>query len=235
MKDIRRMNFWGWGWADEADAEDPGADRALADVLAKTYQCGEIEPLSRPRIEEFSLPQARVQAPRQLADICTQDAEDRIIHSLGKSFADLAHAAQRKVPHVTVIVAYPRHEQDVKDLLDWAGHHNVAVIPFGGGSTVCGGIEPAIGDTYEGALSLDMRRLNKVLEIDDVSRAARIEAGILGPELEAGLKSEGYTLRHFPQSFEFSTLGGWIATRSGGHYASLCPKPPSMQHTWICR
>ncbi|MCZ6828298.1 MAG: FAD-binding oxidoreductase [Gammaproteobacteria bacterium] len=221
MKDIRRMNFWGWGWADDAEAEDPAADKAMADILAKTYQSGEIKPLSRPKVEEFSLPQARIQPPRQLAEICTQDAQDRIIHSLGKSFPDLAHAAQREIPHVTDMVAYPRHEQDVKDLLDWSGHQNVALIPFGGGSSVCGGVEPAVGDKYEGVLSLDMRRLNKVLEIDEVSRAARIEGGIFGPELEAGLKTHGYTLRHFPQSFEFSTLGGWIATRSGGHYASL--------------
>jgi alkyldihydroxyacetonephosphate synthase len=221
MQDIRRMNFWGWGWADEAEAEDPVADKAMADSLAKTYQRADIKPLSRPRVEEFSLPKARVQPPQTLAEICTQDSEDRIIHSLGKSYADLAHAAQRHIPHVTDLVAYPRHEQDVKDLLEWSGQQNLALIPFGGGSTVCGGVEPAVGDSYQGVVSLDMRRLNKVLEIDEQSRAARIEAGILGPALEAGLKSSGYTLRHFPQSFEFSSLGGWIATRSGGHYASL--------------
>ena len=106
-------------------------------------------------------------------------------------------------------------------LLDWAGDAGAAVIPFGGGSSVVGGVEPAVGEGWRGTVSLDLSRLDRVLEIDRASRAARIQAGILGPALEAALKPEGLTLRHFPQSFEFSTLGGWIATRSGGHFATL--------------
>src|SRR6185369_12566740 len=77
------------------------------------------------------------------------------------------------------------------------------------------------GDAYRGAVSIDLGKLDRVVEIDDVSRAARIQAGVLGPALEAQLKPRGFTLRHFPQSFEFSSLGGWIATRSGGHFATL--------------
>ena len=122
-------------------------------------------------------------------------------------------------------VAYPEDEQAVIDILDWAQSHDVAVIPYGGGSSVCGGVEAAVGPGYTAAISLDLERLNRVLEVDAVSRAARIQAGALGPELEAQLKPHGLTLRHFPQSFEFSTLGGWIVTRSGGHYAT--------QHTHI--
>ena len=74
---------------------------------------------------------------------------------------------------------------------------------------------------YAGAVSLDLRRLDRVLEVDETSRAARIEAGIRGPAIEAALKPHGLAIRHYPQSFEFSTLGGWIATRSGGHFATL--------------
>jgi alkyldihydroxyacetonephosphate synthase len=106
-------------------------------------------------------------------------------------------------------------------VLDWAQAHHVAVIPYGGGSSVCGGVECTVGGHYAAVVSLDMERLNRVLEIDAVSRAARIQAGALGPELEAQLKGHQLTLRHFPQSFEFSTLGGWIATRAGGHFATL--------------
>ena len=98
---------------------------------------------------------------------------------------------------------------------------SVAVVPFGAGSSVVGGVEPVVGDAYAGAVSLDMRRLDRVLEVDATSRAARIQAGILGPAIEAALKPHGFALRHYPQSFEFSTLGGWIATRSGGHFATL--------------
>ncbi len=106
-------------------------------------------------------------------------------------------------------------------LLDWCTEGDVAAIPYGGGSSVVGGVEADVGDGFAGVVSIDLTRLDRVLEIDPVSRAARIQAGALGPVLEDQLRPHGYTLRHFPQSFEFSTLGGWLATRSGGHYASV--------------
>ncbi len=218
---VRKMNFWGWGWADEAPAEDAAGSQGLAAMLAETYGADKITPLTRPKVEEFSLPSARIKAPDLLAGIFTDEPHDRLIHSLGKSYPDLANAALRIVPHATDLVAYPEDESQVLAILDWASANNIAVIPFGGGSTVCGGVEPAVGDSYRGAVSLDLRHLDQVLEIDTTSKAARIQAGVLGPHLEAQLKPQGYTLRHFPQSFEFSSLGGWIATRSGGHYASL--------------
>jgi len=118
-------------------------------------------------------------------------------------------------------VAFPRNEDDVAAVLDWCGSADVAVIPYGGGSSVVGGVEAAGCEGYNGAVSVDLSRLDRVLEIDRTSRAARIQAGIYGPALEDALRPRGLTLRHFPQSFEFSTLGGWIATRSGGHYATL--------------
>ena len=106
-------------------------------------------------------------------------------------------------------------------VLEWCSDAGVAAIPFGGGSSVVGGVEPDVGDGYRGVISVDLRHLQGVLEVDGTSRAARIAAGTLGPALEAQLKPHGLTLRHFPQSFEWSTLGGWIATRSGGHFATL--------------
>jgi len=106
-------------------------------------------------------------------------------------------------------------------VLDWCSSSGIAVVPYGGGSSVVGGVEPAVSDLYVGSVSLDLGRLDKVIEVDRTSRAARIQAGVYGPALEDQLRPHGLTLRHFPQSFEFSTLGGWIATRSGGHYATL--------------
>jgi alkyldihydroxyacetonephosphate synthase len=96
-----------------------------------------------------------------------------------------------------------------------------AVIPFGGGTSVVGGVEAAVPDRYEGVVTIDLKALDRVLEVDPVSRAARIQGGALGPDLERRLSEHAMTLRHFPQSFEFSTLGGWIATRAGGHFATL--------------
>src|SRR5205814_8152262 len=88
-------------------------------------------------------------------------------------------------------------------------------------TSVVGGVEADVPPRFDGTLSLDMRALDRVLEVDPISRLARIQAGATGPELEEQLQAHGFTLRHFPQSFEFSTLGGWIATRAGGHFATL--------------
>ena len=95
-------------------------------------------------------------------------------------------------------------------------------IPYGGGTSVVGGVEPRVGEGYAGAVSLDLSALDRVLEVDPVSRAARIQAGRRRPaRSRSSCAAHGLTLRHFPQSFEFSTLGGWIATRAGGHFATL--------------
>src|SRR6202521_2869416 len=120
------------------------------------------------------------------------------------------------------VVAYPRNEAEISAVMDWAGGVSASLTPFGGGSSVCGGVEPRVdGLRYKAAITLDLRNLGKVIEVDQISRAALIEGGAYGPSLENQLKPYGVTLRHFPQSFEYSTLGGWIATRSGGHFASL--------------
>src|SRR6185295_18042729 len=110
-------------------------------------------------------------------------------------------------------------EGEIEALLEWAAAANVAVIPYGGGTSVVGGVEPRIPASYDGALSLDLGRLNRVLEVDGLSRGARIQAGAAGPVLEEQLGAHGLTMRFYPQSFELSTLGGWIATRAGGHFA----------------
>src|SRR5207237_471304 len=94
---------------------------------------------------------------------------------------------------------------------------------YGGGTSVVGGVTPRIPPSSKGAVSIDLGALDQLLELDPVSRAARIQGGAAGPHLEAQLAEHGMTLRHFPQSFELSTLGGWIATRAGGHFAPLRP------------
>jgi len=209
--------FWGWGQADAVlDARELATVGAMVGGLGVGF-----EERNVPRVEEFTLPVPRVAPPPALAPMFSATPLDRLNHSGGKSFADVARMWLRAPPATPDWVAFPDDEQAVVDILDWAQASNVAVVPYGGGSSVCGGVEPAVGDSYAAAVSLDMERLNRVLEVDPVSRAARIQAGALGPELAAQLKAHGLTLRHFPQSFEFSTLGGWIVTRAGGHYATL--------------
>src|SRR5262249_60465401 len=105
-------------------------------------------------------------------------------------------------------------------LLDWCADAGAAAIPYGGGSSVVGGVECDVGDAYRGVVTIDLRRLGRVVDIDRTSRAARIEAGAYGPALEDPLPPHGPTLRHFPPSFACSTPGGWVAARSGGHCAT---------------
>ena len=161
------------------------------------------------------------QCPPRSLHLLTQDPHERLLHTYGKSYPETVRAFARDFANAPDYVALPETEADIAAVFDWASGAKVAVVPFGAGSSVVGGVEPVVGDGYAGAVSLDMRRLNRVLEVDATSRAARIQAGILGPAIEAALKPHGFALRHYPQSFEFSTLGGWIATRSGGHFATL--------------
>lgn len=216
---LPKRKFWGWGLADQVVSADE--QEMLGQSIATRYPHASLKAVAAPQVSDFELRAPRIAVPQTLAHIVTDDTEERLIHAYGKSFADCARMLMRHVPNPPDLIAYPRTEEDISVLLDWADTNNVAVIPFGGGSSVCGGVEADVGDTYDATLIVDMAALDQILEIDKTSRAARFQAGIYGPQLEAGLKPHGLTLRHFPQSFEFSTLGGWIATRGGGHYASL--------------
>jgi len=177
-------------------------------------------PLKPPQVTDLELPEPRVAPPASLAGCCSARPDDRAGHTYGKAYRDVVRALRGEVRHAPDLVAYPRTEAEVVDLLDWAGGAGVAVVPYGGGSSVVGGVEYR-GGGHAAVLSLDTSALGQVLEVDPTSRAARIQAGTYGPALEDTLRPHGLTLRHFPQSFEFSTLGGWLATRAGGHYATL--------------
>ncbi|MGI9288956.1 MAG: FAD-binding oxidoreductase [Pseudomonadales bacterium] len=212
------LKFWGWGYADEELSSD---EQGLIRALAGLYAPGGVAEVEAPRLEEFELSKPRLKPPATMAALLSSTPYDRLVHTYGKSYADCARMFLRQAPNTPDLVAFPKNEQDISDIFDWATDNSAAVIPFGGGTSVCGGVECAVGEDYGATISLDLQYLNRVLEIEHQSRAARIQGGIFGPELETALRPHGLTLRHFPQSFEFSTLGGWIATRSGGHYASL--------------
>ena len=212
-----RLRFWGWGYVDDGLTPEEEAR-----VRASAARFGAKGPeTAAPRESDFELRAPRVAPPAALAELVSASPYDRLTHSLGKSFPDIARMFLRQIREPPDLVAFPKSEDEVTALLDWAARANLAAIPFGGGSSVAGGVEPDVGDSYAGTISIDLQYLHRVLEVDRASRAARIQAGALGPELEAQLKPHGLTLRHFPQSLQHSTLGGWIATRSGGHYASL--------------
>jgi alkyldihydroxyacetonephosphate synthase len=215
---VARRKFWGWGV--EGAGPSPEQAAGVARTLSERFGVP-LEAAPAPRIDEIALRAPRVRPPAALAALCSDDPAERAGHSYGKSYRDVVRAFRREFPNPPDLVALPRSEADVEALLEWCGEAGIAAIPYGGGSSVVGGVEPDVGDGYAGAVSIDLRHLDRVLEIDRSSRAARIQAGVLGPALEDQLRPHGLTLRHFPQSFEFSSLGGWIATRSGGHYATL--------------
>jgi alkyldihydroxyacetonephosphate synthase len=151
----------------------------------------------------------------------TSENTDRAVHSLGKSYRDLVRIRRGEVPNPTDAVLYPRTEEQIEAILEAAARRGVAVIPFGGGTTVVGGVEP-VGDRP--VVTLDLKRMDRVLHVDPIAATAVVEPGITGPALETYLNNRGFTLGHFPQSFEYSTLGGWIATRSGGQKSTLYGK-----------
>src|SRR5262249_36542321 len=176
-----------------------------------------------PRLDEIELHPPRIKPPAALAAITSIERYDRAAHTYGKSYPDYVRGLIGDYSAAPDVVAYPRNEGDVAALLDWADAEQASVTRFGGGCSVVGGVEPRADGygRYRAAVTVDLRDMSRVVEVDPTSRAARIEAGAFGPALEAQLKPHGLTLRHFPQSFEFSTLGGWIAPRPGGHFATL--------------
>jgi alkyldihydroxyacetonephosphate synthase len=212
----RRRKFWGWGFEDQQPAHEQVEAAAAAAREHLGFAPADVE---RPaRLEDLELPPPRLEPPASLAEICRAGPYERAAHAYGKSYRDVVRAFRGRFDSPPDVVAHPADEADLARVLAWCEEANAAAIPFGGGTSVVGGVEPP-GDRP--AVSIDLKRLDRVLEVDRVSRAARIQAGATGPAVEDQLRAHGLTLRHFPQSFEFSTLGGWIATRAGGHYATL--------------
>ena len=218
--DIKNLRWWGWGTLDQSfdlkgrTAFWPGLERML-----EAPRDRELRPpvtLEDIDLRPTRLDDRRLTSLRKLLgnEAVFTDRRARIEHAYGKSYRDLVRVRAGYVPHPPDAVVYPADENQVAALLAWAADSDVAVIPFGGGSSVLGGVEPQPGDRL--CLTIDLARLDGVLSVDLVSRTARIQAGATGPEMEAQLNAQGFTLGHFPQSFEFSTLGGWIVTRAAG-------------------
>jgi alkyldihydroxyacetonephosphate synthase len=215
----RRLKHWGWGYEDQWPG--PDALREAAKLAQTRLGYGADEPEQPVPLSDVRLPEPRLRVPETLQSICHTDTYERALHAYGRSYSDIVRAFRGRFDHPPDVVARPRNEEDIEAVLEWAQAEQAAVIPFGGGTSVVGGVEARVGDGYNGVVSLDVKALDRVLDVDRESLAARIQAGATGPGLEQQLSEHGLTLRHFPQSFEFSTLGGWIATRAGGHFATL--------------
>ncbi|EYF08895.1 FAD-binding oxidoreductase [Chondromyces apiculatus] len=219
MSEQRAHNFWGWGYADRFP--DLDTRRGLGEQVGALLGAGPLVPRDPPARDAITLPAPRIAPPSPLAHLGSAAPHDRITHTHGRGYRDILRGFRGDFASAPDWVAYPATEQDIEALLAWCSQARITVVPFGGGTSVVGGVEPRRGPSSEGVISLDLRRLDRVLDVDPLSRAARIQAGARGPAIEAQLAPHGLTLRHYPQSFEFSTLGGWIATRAGGHFATL--------------
>jgi alkyldihydroxyacetonephosphate synthase len=214
----RRLKYFGWGREGEemAPEEEAFALRTYRDLFDIT----DFDAVPVPGLDVVDLRTPRLLPPASLANICSVERYHRAVHTFGKSYQDTVLGLLNDYTCAPDVVTYPRNEQDIQDIMDWAAAAGAMIVPFGGGSSVVGGVTAAPARERP-FVTIDMRAMDKVLEVDQVSRAARIQGGVFGPALEAQLRPHHLTLRHFPQSFEYSTLGGWIATRSGGHFASL--------------
>jgi len=222
VTDVEHMKWWGWGVDGVGFHHEDKPGFAPFVLNAVGLDLTTAERAQQPSFDGLDLA-ASVVTPAFTATLAgivgegnvTTDAMERVVHSYGKSLRDLVRIRSNRIARAVDIVVYPADEAEVQRVVDAAVAENAVVIPFGGGSNIAGSLEPIPGEART-VVSLDMGRMNRVLEIDEDSGLARIEAGALGPHLEAQLAAQGWTIGHFPDSFTHSTIGGWAATRSSG-------------------
>jgi alkyldihydroxyacetonephosphate synthase len=201
---MRRWN----GWGDDAIQFELGAD-ALA-FLGERIGLGVAPGDASFEQACAGVPPSRL-APHRLVDT---SAAERVLHAHGQSLPDWLRLRYGRIGTAPDGVAWPESGADVRELLDFAAAAGAVVIPYGGGTSVAGHL--AAPEGARPVLSLDTTRLRAMTNLDRDAQLATFGAGVLGPDLEAQLRARGYTLGHFPQSFEYSSLGGWVVTRSSG-------------------
>jgi len=212
------MRWWGWG-RDEDAIELPEAAAGLlrGELGLRGDERGTRVDLSEVAVPPAGLGDAARDALSAIVgpDAVADDHDVRVAHAAGRSYPDLVRLRAGDAGGAPDAVVFPSTSAQLAPLLAACAEHGVAVIPFGGGTSVVGGVE-ALPGGHRAAVTLDLSRLDAVIDVDTTSLTATVEAGILGPELERRLGRAGVTLGHFPQSFEYSTVGGWVATRSAG-------------------
>ncbi|TNF84862.1 MAG: FAD-binding oxidoreductase [Gammaproteobacteria bacterium] len=210
-----KRSFWTWGF--ESDEPDESTRSAAAKGVSERFG-REVRPPPIPKVSEIELRKPRLEVPSGLAEFVSSDHAERVLHTHGGHPLELLSALRGQFESPPDAVAHPRTEDELEAVLAWCDEKGHTAIPYGGATSVVWGV--CVPESSDSAVTIDLDHFHRVLEIDPISRAARIQAGVFGPDLENALRPEGLTLRHFPQSFPWSTVGGWVATRSGGHYAT---------------
>ncbi|MGO1408136.1 MAG: FAD-binding oxidoreductase [Brachybacterium sp.] len=220
-REVKRHKWWGWGLDDVSFRYD---NKPAFPVLAKNKVGVDLDSQQPvvPDLSALEVPVGRLpqEARSSLAGVVgeenvIEDDEYRVIHSFGRSLPDLFRVRAGDFARLVDVIVYPASEEEVAALLQIVLEQDLVLIPYGGGSSISGSVTPDV-DEQRPVISLNLGRMREVLEIDDTAGLARVEAGAYGPDLEEQLKAEGWTVGHFPDSFTYSTLGGWAATRSSG-------------------
>ena len=221
MPDVKHMKWWGWGIEGVSFHHEnkPAFRPFVIDAIDLDVNATPVAPMS---LEELSIPRPMIsgQLLAELRDAvgsenAVEDDLDRLVHTYGKSARDLLRIRAGDIPRAPDVVVYPGDEAEVQLVVDRAVAADAVLIPYGGGSNIAGSLH-APADETRPVISVDLGRLNQVIDIDEDSGLARIQAGAQGPDLEEQLGARGWTLGHFPDSFTHSTLGGWVASRSSG-------------------
>jgi alkyldihydroxyacetonephosphate synthase len=221
MPNVKHMKWWGWGVEGVSfHHEDKPAFRPfLIKIIDLDVNTPPAAPMS---LDDLPIPAPLIsdQLLAELtdavgADNVVQDDLDRIVHTYGKSARDLLRIRAGDIPRAPDVVIYPGNEAEVQLIVDRAVAADAVIIPYGGGTSFSGSLSVPEDETRP-VISLDLGRLNQLIDIDEESGLARIQAGALGPDLEEQLGERGWVLGHYPDSFTHSTLGGWVATRSSG-------------------
>ena len=220
--DVKHMKWWGWGVEGVAFHFDDKPKFAPFVKKAVGLDLSGDKPPEHPDFSKLS-----VAAPKISDDLLTElkgavgpenvvtDDESRVVHTYGKSLRDLLRIRAGDLPRVPDVVVYPGDEDEVQTLVELTVAADAVLIPYGGGSNISGSLQPPPEESRT-VISLDLGRLSKVLDIDEEAGLARIQAGAQGPDLEEQLNQRGWTVGHYPDSFNHSTIGGWVATRSSG-------------------
>ena len=220
------LRFNGWGLNERTFALH-GRDAAVWDFVRDAIGVRELPSTPAMALDAIALPEGQLPdaALARLREITDQDrvktdSYERAFHAVGKSYFDMLRIRAGELPDAPDAVVYPKDHGEVQQVLSYCTERRIGVIPFGGGSSVVGGVEARRGAGHVGVVTLDTTLMDRLLDLDEVSHTATFQTGIYGPELEEVLRARGYTLGHFPQSFEFSTLGGWIAARGAGQQSN---------------
>ncbi len=226
-----RHKWWGWGPAERA-YDMSGRPDFASFIAGKGLS---VEERHTPRIDraQVRLPERSSQPALEedlsalLGERLRTDDEDRLAHAFGRSYRDLVRLRAGQVGRPPDLVAYPSSHEEVERIVALCVEHGASLIPFGGGTNVVGSVEPE-ADGHRTVVTLDLRCMNRMLSLDEDAMTAELEPGMFGPQVEEALNARGFSLGHHPDSFLYSTLGGWIATRSAGTHSNQYGKIEDM-------